>query len=135
MSGKTIEKDAPENFEVQGCQDSKCSNEGRSSRSPHAIPEGYIETGRIGKAHGLEGLMRLDSGNSTDNLLKASDIVLRDRNGKAFFAEIEKIAEKGDGRFVKFKSYGSRESAQPIAGSVLFVKREDARALGEGETY
>ena len=133
MSVETTRKDVSGSSKGSGASGSV-----RSSRPSHfarTIPDGYIETGRIGRTYGLEGFLRLDSDNSDDNLIKASDVVLKDRNGKVLSVAIDRIIEKGDCRFVKFNGYDSRESAQPMAGSVLFVGREHARTLGEGETY
>ncbi len=99
------------------------------------VDDDYMETGRVGRTHGVAGFLNLRSDNTTENLLESGIVRIRDRQGTFFDAEISQIVGCGDGRLVRFKGYDTKEKAAALSGALIFVRRENARPLGDGETY
>ena len=93
--------------------------------------EDKIIVGKIGKARGLDGTLKIipltDFEGRFDNLTEI------EVGGKMF--QVDKVQHIGGEIFIKFKNIGSRELAKTLTNKFLTVSRADAAPLEDGEFY
>lgn len=93
--------------------------------------EDKIIIGKIGKARGLDGTLKIipltDFEGRFDDLQEISV-------GEKLF-QVEKVRHIGGEIFIKFKNIDSREIAQNLTNKFLTVPRADAAPLDDGEFY
>ena len=93
--------------------------------------EDNIIIGKIGKARGLDGTLKIipltDFEGRFDNLTEISV------GGKMF--QVEKVQHIGGEIFIKFENVDSREVAKTLTNKFLTVPRKDAAPLDDGEFY
>ena len=91
-------------------------------------------TGKIGRTYKLNGYLHLFTQNSTANLKKEKVLLLK-KNDKTWNVEVEDILETGEDKYIKLKNVDTPENAKVFSGSQIFVSRENATPLKEGEVY
>ncbi len=93
--------------------------------------EDNIIIGKIGKARGLDGTLKIipltDFEGRFDSLTEISV------GGKIF--QVEKVQHIGGEIFIKFENVDSREVAKTLTNKFLTVPRADAAPLDDGEFY
>ena len=85
----------------------------------------YIECGRICSAHGVRGVVKVESWCDTPKILATRKRVYTEKNG--IYTEYRVLTSSPSDRFVLFSLAGvdSREAAQAMTNDILFLKRED----------
>lgn len=97
--------------------------------------DNFIKIGYISKTHGYKGEVKvipLTSDINRFNLLKTVYIKI---NNNYTLEEIESVRLGYNYVLIKFKKYNSKEEIFNYISCYLFVKREDAIPLKEGEYY
>ena len=93
--------------------------------------EDKIIVGKIGKARGLDGTLKIipltDFEGRFDNLTEI------EVGGKML--QVEKVQHIGNEIFIKFENITSREIAKTLTNKFLTVPRAEAAPLDEGEFY
>jgi 16S rRNA processing protein RimM len=94
-----------------------------------------LATGRIAGCHGLRGYLKVVSfSGSTDHFLRLRSVTLRLPAGETEFA-VEEVKTHGSGLLLKLKGVDEIEQCAKLRGAEIWVEREQACALGEGEYY
>ena len=93
--------------------------------------EDKIIIGKIGKARGLDGTLKIIP--LTDFEGRFDDLTEIEVGGKMF--QVEKVRHIGGEIFIKFQNIDSREVAKTLTNKFLTVSREDAAPLEDGEFY
>ena len=95
-----------------------------------------LSTATIGKTHGVEGFLRVYSlSGEYAHLKKLREAVAVLPGGKEKLLSVSQVRSQGELFLMKFSGYDTPESARVLSGSVLKVRRADARKLGKGEFY
>lgn len=95
-----------------------------------------LATARIGRTHGLDGFVRVESlSGGYDHLADLDKAEIRTKDGRHLDVEIEDVAERAGSFMMRFKGYESPEKAKFLSGGVMYVTRDRAPALEEGEFY
>ncbi len=89
--------------------------------------------GDIGRAQGLKGEVRLRSFAGEPEAI-ATYGPLEDEDGKRYF-EIERVRADGKGLVVRLKGVSTREQAEALTGTKLYVSRGVLPEAGEEEWY
>lgn len=98
--------------------------------------EELVSVGRIGKATGLRGELKLYPYLGQDDLSRISCFFVRARDGRTFDLQIAYLRRAGkDTLIVKFSGVESKEQAEEIAGLHLLARAGDLPPTGEGEFY
>ncbi|MEO0249516.1 MAG: ribosome maturation factor RimM [candidate division WOR-3 bacterium] len=98
--------------------------------------ENLVSVGRIGKATGLRGELRLYPYLESDDLSRISCFLVHTRDGKDIELQIAYIRRAGKGALaVKFSGIDCKEQAREIAGLQLLARAGDLPPTGEGEFY
>jgi 16S rRNA processing protein RimM len=100
------------------------------------VPDGRILLGVIGRAHGVRGLVRVNS-HTADPLDLTAYGPLRDERGRQFRltwrAEgVAEVAEIVDGRAVKI---ADRTAAEKLTNTRMYIERSALPAVEEDEFY
>jgi 16S rRNA processing protein RimM len=93
--------------------------------------EDKIIIGKIGKARGLDGTLKIIP--LTDFEGRFDDLKEISVGDKLF--QVEKVQYIGGEIFIKFKNVDSREIAKTLTNKFLTVSRADAAPLEDGEFY
>ena len=104
--------------------------------SGESSPLDWVAVGKVTRPHGLKGEMKFRPFTKDDDILNGICLVKlgRDENtGQEF--QVENLRGHFSKRIVKFKGFNSIESVQELSGDSLYIKREDFKALPEGEYY
>ncbi len=98
--------------------------------------EELLSTATIGRTHGVEGFLRIYSlSGEYTHLKKLKNAVAVLPDGKEKLLSVLQVRSQGDLFLMKFAGYETPESARMLSGSVMKVKRSDARKLKKGEYY
>ncbi|MEX0769504.1 MAG: ribosome maturation factor RimM [Balneolaceae bacterium] len=95
----------------------------------HHADDRFIEIARIGKAHGLEGVVRIlpESGSSAKFIEKNQVLYLRNRRGDLFPSRIESVRVESKRKkhlfFVKFDRITDRTQAEEFQDTPVSVDR------------
>lgn len=103
-----------------------------------SYPEGeYILLGKVGKAHGLRGEVKVFSfSGQPENFLGYKEVVLVNASGKLSLPfVIEKIRAQGKTAVVQFTSVNSREQAEDIEGMGVLLAKDLLPETAENEYY
>jgi len=104
-------------------------------------PEGWVEIGRVGRPHGVEGgLLVLLHSDDPANLLSASQIRLEGPSGAIAFKRIraESVGHQRDGRakaHVWVAGLRSRDRAEIWSGASVAILETELQPLPTGEFY
>jgi 16S rRNA processing protein RimM len=94
-----------------------------------------LATGIIGTAFGLKGQVKVyPYSDDREHFLSLSEVVI-EKGGVKKNMEIEECKLANGCVLVHFKGFDTPEAAKSLAGFVVWVNREEAAPLREGEVY
>lgn len=99
-------------------------------------PQPYLELGYVARAHGIGGEVAVrpfDPGSET--LGAVERVRVRTRAGQERELRIESVRPTPKEDIVAFEGVESREAAEGLVGSTVFVYREDLEPPAEGEYF
>lgn len=100
------------------------------------MKEGFIATARVGRTHGVEGYLRLSPFSDDDqHLFKVKRCVLLFPDGRESELSVDEVKRNGEILLIRFSSALRIEKARLLSGSVMYIPREEASPLAEGEYY
>ncbi len=95
-----------------------------------------LATALVGKTHGLDGFLRIVSlSGGYDHLAVLDRAVVKTREGRRIDVEIEDVLFHKDSFLMKFSSFNTPEKARVLSGGVMYITRDKAPVLEEGEYY
>lgn len=98
--------------------------------------ENLVSVGRIGKATGLRGEVKLYPYLEPDDLSSISRFFVNTREGGIIELRVAYVRQTGRGALVtKFSGIESKEQAREIVGLHLLARTEDLPRICEGEFY
>jgi 16S rRNA processing protein RimM len=92
------------------------------------MSEAWIEAGRVGRPHGLDGSFHVTRPDA--RLLASEELWVR---GRAF--RVERRAGTADRPILRLEGHSGREAAEALRGAQLTVRADRAPALEEGEYW
>ena len=95
----------------------------------------YFEIGHIDNTHALRGEMKVRSYSSSPKRFEELKSVLVDVRGNYEEYEIESVRYQKDIVLLKLKGIDSIEQAEKLKGFSIYIKRENAQKLNDGEYY
>ena len=95
----------------------------------------YFEIGHIDNTHGLKGEMKVRNYSNNPKRFEELKSVLIEKNGTYYDYQIESVRYQKDIVLLKFKGIDTIEEAEKLKGNYIYIKREDAQALNDGEHY
>lgn len=94
-----------------------------------------ISIGKIRTSHGIKGFVKIVSfSGETGHFMQLSHLLLK-KNKLEKRYEIEEIKPMGESVIIKFNGIDTPEKAKSLAGWDIWVPRENAASLSEGEFY
>ena len=100
------------------------------------MEEQLLATAIVGKTHGVNGFLRINSlSGEYEHLLKLDSCLLKTKDGKQVAVTIEDIEVHSSNILFKFIGYDSPEKARYLSGSVMYIPRSKAPKLKAGEYY
>jgi 16S rRNA processing protein RimM len=96
----------------------------------------YLELGYVSRAHGIQGeiaIRAFDPGSETLDVVER--VLLRTRAGEEREMRIEDVRPTPKEDIIAFEGVGTREAAEALVGSAVFVYREDLEPPAEGEYF
>lgn len=95
-----------------------------------------LEVGRVGRAHGVRGVVRVELHQaSSDALDDRESLVVELPKGERKSLGIVSASRAGRAWLVKFASVNDRDAAQALTGARVLVPRSELPPLAEGEAY
>jgi 16S rRNA processing protein RimM len=95
----------------------------------------YVEIGRILKPCGLRGRVKVHSyAASAARFSTGQEVFLRQGQGLRPLI-VSEAAGSGKALLLRFEGRDNRQAVEPLAGSPIYVKREELKRLPEGEFY
>lgn len=95
-----------------------------------------IILGEIIKPHGIKGYVKVIShAESPKSFTRAEALYVRPRNGRDRAYKVEDISGKGNKVIIKFSGIDTRQDAETLVGSVVFVSRKELPDTDDGEYY
>ena len=95
-----------------------------------------LATALIGKTHGLNGFLRIVSlSGEYEHLSTLDKAEIRTRDGRSIHVEVEDVLFHKEDFLMKFASFSTPEKARTLSGGVMYITRDKAPALDEGEYY
>lgn len=95
----------------------------------------YFEIGHIDNTHGLKGEMKVRNYSNNPKRFEELKNVLVEKNGTYIDYQIESVRYQKDIVLLKFQGIDTIEDAEKLKGNYIYIKREDAQTLQEGEYY
>lgn len=102
-------------------------------RKKSKVNEDRIYIGKIVKAHGLKGEIRVKPFGCPVELFEEIDFLYRDSDGEPL--EIEGLRGTEDSPILKFVSIDDRNGSDELIGEVLWVHETDLPELDDGYLY
>lgn len=99
-------------------------------------PRPHLEMGYVARAHGLKGevaIRTFDPGSETLDVVER--LLLRTRSGEEREVWLEAVRPTPKENIVVLEGVETREAAEALVGSTVFVYREDLEAPAEGEYF
>ncbi|MBR6253716.1 MAG: 16S rRNA processing protein RimM [Clostridia bacterium] len=93
----------------------------------------YFEIGHIDNTHGLKGELKVRSYSSTNKRFEELDSILVGDSYEKY--DIEKVRYQNDIVLLKLKNVDIIEDAEKLKGKSIYIKREDAKSLDDGEYF
>jgi 16S rRNA processing protein RimM len=94
-----------------------------------------IAIGKIRTSHGIKGFVKIASySGETEHFYQLTKILLKKDKLEKQLA-IDEIKPLGDSVIIKFDGYVTPEKAKTLAGWEIWVSRDKAASLSEGEFY
>jgi 16S rRNA processing protein RimM len=94
-----------------------------------------LAVGRIGGAHGLSGALKVRSLSGQTSHFFGFQQVFVQREGRFEAYRVERVEPYKDGVLLKLAGVDSPEQGAVLRGREIWVEREQASSLGEGEYY
>ncbi|MBQ8381085.1 MAG: 16S rRNA processing protein RimM [Clostridia bacterium] len=86
----------------------------------------YLECGRIVAAHGVRGLMKVESWCDSPKILAMQKhIFLAEKDGSYREARVESASVSGELVLMSIEGFSDRETVQGMKGTVLYLHRSD----------
>ena len=86
----------------------------------------YLECGKILGAHGVRGVMKIESWCDSPKVLAAQKrVFLAEKDGSYGEVGVESASVSCDTVLMKLVGYDNREEVQGMKGTVLYLKRDD----------
>jgi len=100
-------------------------------------PTQYIAVGKITKAHGIRGEVKIyPYSGQPENFLHYKKVYLHGRGSQGLHTlEIEQCRVQSNMVLAKFKNIGTRNDAESLLGFELSIKDSELPPLDEGEYY
>jgi len=99
-------------------------------------PSPYLELGYVSRAHGLGGELAIRAFDpSSDTLDSVDRVLVRPKAGPERVLELESLRPTPKESIVALVGVDTREEAEALVGSAVFVFREDLEAPEEGEFF
>ena len=95
----------------------------------------YFEIGLITTTHGLKGEVKVFVTSDDPKRLESLDTVFLMRKGERKDLKISTVRYFKNQAIVKFESYDRIEDVQELRGEHLYIDRDQAEPLEEGEYY
>ncbi len=100
------------------------------------IREEYVEVGYIAKAHGIRGEVKaVFDVHDINEYLSRKSIWIAQKEQQPRLLEISKIRPADKFVIVKFKDVDTRDDAETLAGSVLFIQESELPKLPKDQFY
>jgi 16S rRNA processing protein RimM len=97
--------------------------------------EKELAVGRLGSSFGVEGFLKVISfSGEWDHFLDLDTVILKNGPGREVMA-VDSIRRKGGTLQIRLKGINSPEAARRYTGWDIYVPRENAAPLKEGEYY
>lgn len=93
----------------------------------------YFEIGHIDNTHGLKGELKVRCYSSTNKRFEELNSILVGDSYEKY--DIEKVRYQNDIVLLKLKNVDIIEDAEKLKGKTIYIKREDAKSLDEGEYF
>lgn len=95
-----------------------------------------LATALVGKTHGLNGFLKIVSlSGEYDHLASLDQAEIRTREGRNIKVEVEDVLFHKEDFLMKFSSFSTPEKARVLSGGVMYITRDRAPALEDGEYY
>lgn len=95
----------------------------------------YFEIGHIDNTHGLKGEMKVRNYSKNPKRFEELKNILIDIHGKYEEYKIESVRYQKEIVLLKLVGVDQIEQAEKLKGLSIFIKREDAPKLEEGQYY
>ncbi len=96
----------------------------------------YFQIGRIGKAHGLKGELRVSLYSGMPDILhELQEIVLQKSENEHETYSLQKCRWQGRHLIAKLASVADRDASESLNGDEIWVKKSDVPALGSDQHY
>ena len=95
----------------------------------------YFEIGHIDNTHALKGEMKVRNYSNNQKRFEELKSILVDVKGTYEEYEIESVRYQKDIVLLKLKGIDSIEQAEKLKGFSIYIKRENAQKLNDGEYY
>ncbi len=101
------------------------------------FPDEYVIVGKVAKAHGLQGEIKVHSfSDSPASLLDYRQVVLVDKSGRLTRKlDVENARLHGKGIILKLEEIDDRDNAESIHGLGILVDKKELAPLEEEEYY
>ncbi len=94
-----------------------------------------LAIGQVGSPHGVKGFLKVRShSGETEHFMRLKEVTLALRGRETQF-RVEEVRTAGSMVLLKLAGLDTPEEARRHSGSEVWVRREEAAALGEGEYY
>lgn len=93
----------------------------------------YVQIGKVGRAHGLTGMLKFNIDDRYAEDFLESEVVFVELKGKKVPYFMEDVRE-GNDLLVKLEDCDSPEQAQALSGNPVFLRAEDLLPESERET-
>ena len=95
----------------------------------------YFEIGHIDNTHALKGELKVRNYSSDLKRFEELKSILVDNHDSFEEFSIEQVRYQKDIVLLKLKGIDTIEQAEKLKGHSIYIKRENAKALNEGEHY
>ena len=100
------------------------------------MKEQLLATAIVGKTHGVNGFLRINSlSGEYEHLLNLDSCLLKTKDGKQVAVTIEDVKVHSSDILFKFVGYDAPEKSRFLSGSVMYIPRNKAPRLKKGEYY
>ncbi len=107
-----------------------------ASPDPPIASESWIEVGRLGRVHGLQGWLHIQSWcEPTEALFEHRPWRIQPTGAGAFVCDWQQFRSDGGRMQVLLKGLSSIEAASPLVGATVHVLRASLPPAGPGEHY
>jgi 16S rRNA processing protein RimM len=100
------------------------------------LDDDKLATAVVRTTHGVRGFLKVKVlSDDVDRFLSQEAVYLRDDRGRETRMQIEQSMVSGDNVLVKFRGIDTPEAGKRYNGHYLWISREDASELEDGEYY